>query len=153
MPTLFLPLSSTVYSCPYSLSLSVFFSDSSPAGFLRLCPLSFSCSLYVYLSHLHSCPLFYPFIFFTWRFPLKCCQMHANIQRHTHSVYPYCLGLLKSSYYHLPPLPQTAVCTYVCCVVVGGLVCAVEGYNFVVNKRWKSWWPAEFRARCSPTAS
>ncbi len=68
-------------------------------------------------------------------------------------MYPYCLGLSKSSYYYLPPLPQTAVCTYVCCVVVGGVVCTVEGYNLVVSKRWKSRWPAELRARCSPTAS
>lgn len=103
----------------HSVLFHVFFSDSSPVGFLRLCPLSFSYSLYLKLSHSHSCPLVYSFIFFTWRFSLKCCQMHANIQRHTHSVYPYCLRLLKSSYYYLPPLPQTAVCTYVCCVVVG----------------------------------
>lgn len=75
--------------------------------------------------------------------------MHANTQWRTHSVYPCCLGLPESSLYYLPPLPQTAVCTYECCVVVGGVVCAVEGYNLVVNKRWKNRW---FRARCSPTA-
>lgn len=49
---------------------------------------------------------------------------------------------------------QTAVCMYVCCVVVMGVwYCTVEGYNLVVNKSWKNQWPVEFRARCSPTAS
>lgn len=79
--------------------------------------------------------------------------MHANTQWRTHSLYPCCLGLPKSSQRYLPPLPQTAVCTYVCCVVVGGVVCTVKGYNLVVNERWKNRWPAELGARCSPTAS
>lgn len=111
-----------------------------------------------------------PIPFFFWNIPscssyiclLSACEVFlSNIAR---CVVTHCDARTVCIFavwdYHSAPntssrlFVQTAVCMYVCCVVVMGVwYCTVEGYNLVVNKSWKNQWPVEFRARCSPTAS